>query len=639
MSMTHWLQELRASIGSRRKQRRRQRMNGTSPQCESLEVRQLLTFDLPIDYPVGVNPQAVVTGDFNGDDILDLATADTSGGTVSVLLGNADGTFQQPTVTTGVGSVPVSLAVGDFNGDGLFDLVTANYYDYAANVFLSKGDGSFEAPSSLAVGGNPSSVAVGDFDDDGNLDLAVIFHGDYYYYGYDGHATVLTGDGTGSFTEHSTFDLGFGYHTSAVVGDFDGDGVDDLAVSNYYWWYVSVIQGDASGNLSGPSFYNVGVYPWSLAAGDVDGDGSDDLVAANFYGDDVSVLLANGAGSFAEGQNYATGSGPIAVGLGDFNFDGLIDIVTANWFDNTLSVLYGSGDGTFLPPVNSPGTGAPSAGAYALVAVDFNGDGYSDLATANLYSNTISVLINDQDWPDPPPPPALFSIDDVTVTEGDGGTVTATFTVTRTQNLSGTVTVDFTTGDFEALAGSDYVGNAGTLTFEDGVETQTISIDVLGDLIDEFDQRFLVHLFNASTGAVIIDSAGVGTIVDNDPAPTISITTRVSKPEGRNNSTTLFEFVVTLSAPSEKSVSISYSTADGTATTADGDYVGRAATLVFAPGETTKSIFITVRGDKRKEGTETFFVNLLSATNGTIVGSQGIGEILEDDVSPGKGRK
>jgi hypothetical protein len=645
MSLTHWLHNVRIALAYRpapRRRRRRAGIPGTQP--ESLEIRRLLTFNAPADYPVGVNPYAIVTGDFNGDEILDLATADFTSDSVSVLFGNADGSFQQPTVATSAGDGPVSLAVGDFNGDEKFDLAIANYYDDAVNVLLNNGDGSFGAPTSLPVAGNPSSVAVGDFNDDGNLDLGVIsnqlvfvpspYYPGYYYYDYQGQATVLLVNGVGGFTEHSAFDLGLGFQTSAVVGDFDLDGVDDLASSNYYYGYVSVILGDELGSFSGPSFYSAGFNPWSATAGDINKDGFDDLVVANQSGNDVSVLLADGTGGFAPAQNYATGSGPTAVDLGDFNSDGLVDIVTANWYDGTISVLYGEIGPTFSRPVHSAGPGA-----FALLAEDFNGDGYTDLATANYYANTVSVLINDQDWPPPPPPPALFSIDDVTVTEGDGGTVTATFTITRTQNLSGTATVDFSTGDFEALAGSDYAGLAGTLTFEDGVETQTISIDVLGDLIDEFDQRFLVHLFNASTGSVIIDSAGVGTIVDNDPEPTISITAKVSKLEGRNNSTTLFEFVVTLSAPSEKTVSVSYSTADGTATTADGDYVARTNTLVFAPGETTKSIFITVRGDNRKEGTETFFVNLLSATNGTIVGSQGIGEILEDDVSPGKGRK
>ena len=158
----------------------------------------------------------------------------------------------------------------------------------------------------------------------------------------------------------------------------------------------------------------------------------------------------------------------------------------------------------------------------------------------------------------------------------------------------------------------------------------SITVQVNGDLTDEFDQGFFVNL-SAAPGVVIVDGQGLGTIVDNDPPPTISITAKVSGKEGANNKTTSFDFVVTLSAASEKEVRVNFATANGTATTADNDYVAKSGTLVFAPGVTSQPVSVVVKGDKRKESSQTFFVNLSGATNATIAGSQGLGEILDDD--------
>jgi len=152
---------------------------------------------------------------------------------------------------------------------------------------------------------------------------------------------------------------------------------------------------------------------------------------------------------------------------------------------------------------------------------------------------------------------------------------------------------------------------------------------------DEYDQGFYVNLSGAS-GAVITDGQGFGTIVNDDLPPTITITSKVSAREGGNNNSTLFNFVVTLSAASEKSISVSFATANGTATTADNDYVARSGTLTFAPGVTSQTISVQVKGDKNKESNETFYVNLSGAANATIATAQGVGEILDDDTPPGK---
>lgn len=632
MSFTSWLDALR--LGPQRSPRnQRRKLDRRRLLLEGLEERRMLTFVPAVDYPAGANAQAVVSADFNNDGRLDLATANVGDNSLSVLLGDGQGGFTAASHLS-VGSIPVSVAVGDIDSDGNLDLVSANAGSYDLSILRGNGDGTFQAATSAYIGASPTSVAVGDFNDDGLMDLAAVSNQHYgyyyYYYGYQSFANVLLGDGAGGFSGFSTTSLGYGYHASAAVADLNSDGIDDLATTNSDYGYVDVLLGDASGSLQMSGGFGVGYYPRAVAAGDVDGDGDVDLVTANYY--DISVLLADGSGGFGTVQSYPNGSSASSVVLGDFDGDGALDAATANSSTSSVSILRGRGDGSgSFAPAESFAAGSI---AYAVAAGDFNADGWLDLATANIGASTVSILMNDRTWASAPD---SLAIGDTSVVEGDSGAVSAVFTVTRSGDLTGTTTVAYSTANGGALAGSDYVAHSGSLTFAPGEATKTIAVMVNGDLTDEWDQGFYVNL-SAVTGAVITDGQGFGHIVDNDPPPTIKITSIVSAKEGNNNGTKLYNFVVTLSAASEKEVRVNFATADGTATTADGDYIARSGTLVFAPGTTTKTISVQVRGDKKRESTERFFVNLSDPANATIATFQGIGEIVDDD-SPAGNKK
>src|SRR5262249_14368468 len=160
--------------------------------------------------------------------------------------------------------------------------------------------------------------------------------------------------------------------------------------------------------------------------------------------------------------------------------------------------------------------------------------------------------------------------------------------------------VTYATGNGTAVAGSDYQAASDTMTFASGETSKTISVPVNGDRLGEPNETFVVNLTQA-TNAVVVDGQGVGTIVDDEPRVSI---TDVSKKEGKKTLTTVFPFTVMLSAAYDQPVTMSFQTVNGTAMTSDNDYVGKAGTLTFAPGETTKTITIEVKGDNKKEANE-----------------------------------
>jgi hypothetical protein len=482
-----WIQNFFKCLTSTRTRRRPiRRPSPASRLClEPLEDRCLPSFLPAVSYPTAL-AGAVVTGAFRGaDQPLDLVGANYISGTVSILLGNGNGTFQAAQ-SFATGNGPGSVAVGDFNGDGKLDIVTANAND--VSVLLGNGNGTFQAPISVSLPGEfppgytgttpsaqrPLSVAVGDFNGDGKLDLGVtssVYAG--YYFGNYGYLNVLLGNGDGSFSGPNTTPLGWGTGDSAVAANLNGDRFEDLVVTDTGHGKVIVLLGDSSGYLEGPHEFAAGYENMSLAAGDVNGDGKVDLVTANLLGNDVSVLLGDGLGSFSAPQDYATGVAPTSVVLGDFTGDGKIDIATANdgsWVDPyNLSVLRGAGDGTFSSAENFAVDSPPGG----LAAGDFNGDGWLDVATT--ISDRISVLLNAKDWSAPQVSSFAVSGFPFSTTAGVAGSFTVTAkTASGITATDYTGTVHFSSNDAKALLPADYTftaADAGVHTFSATLKT------------------------------------------------------------------------------------------------------------------------------------------------------------------------
>ncbi len=300
---------------------------------------QAFVAEVPI--PTGTNPQSVAVGDFNGDGIPDLAVANFSSATVSVVLRNADGSVRAPAIYE-TGGGPQSVTVDDVNGDGFLDLVVTNATDGTVGVLLGNGDGTFNPQVAYATGGTPTFVAVGDFNGDGVPDLAVANEGQ----GSGETVSVLLGNGDGTFGTQVTYGTG-NEPNSVAVGDFNGDGFLDLAIANIGSNTVSVLLGKGDGTFQAQITYPTGNQPFSVTAGDFRGTGVLDLAVANNVDNTVSVLTGNGDGTFNPQVAYNVGTNPRTVVTGDLNGDGIPDLATSDSNSNTVSVLLGKGDGTF----------------------------------------------------------------------------------------------------------------------------------------------------------------------------------------------------------------------------------------------------------------------------------------------------
>jgi len=375
---------------------------------ESLEDRYLLSlsFSPAVTFPVGLRPESIVTADLNGDGKQDIVVLNQGqfpdrSSSVSVLLGNGDGSFQ-PAITTNLLAGATSVAVGDFNGDGKLDIAVTSGLNNSVEVLRGNGDGTFQDnPLIIPVGtqGNflasIQSVAVGDFLHNGQLDLAVANPGS-------NTVSVLLGNGDGTF--QNRVDLPVGDTPVSVVAADLGNGQVDLVVANHDSSDVSVLLGNGDGTFqpaqnSDVKFRAFGLdsHPLTLAVGDFNGDGQPDILINQFVGFDagesvVTVLPGNGDGTFqAPVTRDFAGFSFLSLAVGDFNGDGTPAFASAgaNTFD--AFVFSGNGDGTFGFPARFLSGGASPLG---VATGDFNGDGLPDLVVANTFSNTVGVLLN-----------------------------------------------------------------------------------------------------------------------------------------------------------------------------------------------------------------------------------------------------
>jgi ankyrin repeat protein len=347
-----------------------------------------------VDYPTAAFPTGVASADFNGDGIPDLAVSAGNGNSVSILLGNGDGTFQ-PQIGYGTGDTPYSVITGDFTGNGKNDLVVANSGGNTVSAILGNGDGTFQTRVDYAAGPNPYAVATGDFNGDGILDLAVATSNCATTCG-PASMSILIGNGNGTFLPPVAYSTGTNTNPRAVaVGQFiTGNPNLDVAVANYATNTVGVFVGNGDGTFQSHVDYSVGKEPTSIAIADYNGDGNLDIAVANYEDNTISILLGNGDGTFRSGSLISVGHGPISVSSADLRGIGKHDLVVINETDQNASVLLSNGDGTFNVLSNHPSVGGNPLDA---VIQDVNGDGIPDLAVADFQEAQVSVLIGNGD--------------------------------------------------------------------------------------------------------------------------------------------------------------------------------------------------------------------------------------------------
>jgi len=338
-------------------------------------------------------PECVALGDLNGDEILDIVTANSQADTVSVLWGNPDGTFDDENQSIyDVGDRPMSVALGDLNGDGLLDIVTANVVEGSVSVLLGDGQGGFSGPVPYELGYSPWAVALGDLNGDQTLDVATANGGTSS--AFNGSVSLLWGNGDGTLEGRATYDIG-ARPLSLALGYLDEDGALDAVTANFADATVSVRRGNGDGTFAHQETYDVGDSPAAVSLGDFNGDQQLDIVAANYADDTVSVLLALGGGTFADHATYDVGDGPKSVAAADLNGDGWLDIVTANELAGTISILPGHAGGGF----GARQTYAVGSGPSCVAVGDLDGDGRPDVVTADFDDDAVSVLLNHAEGP------------------------------------------------------------------------------------------------------------------------------------------------------------------------------------------------------------------------------------------------
>lgn len=308
------------------------------------------TFDPPVSYDLGVAAGAMAVGDLRNNGIPDLVVVNEGSGFVSVLLGNGDGTFQPP-ANYSVPAGPAYIALGDFTGSGIRDIVTSDQYEnpcYCVSVLIGNGDGTFREPAITTDAPAhvlPLAIAAGYFDSDSNLDLALAE-------GFEssGAVQIMLGNGDGTFRLGPSYALEVPELYSITAADLRNNGKTDLVVGEFEGEWVAVLLGNGDGTFEHPALYQVSS-PTGVATGDVNGDGIPDIVAASVgtNSGSAAVLLGNGDGTFQKAKLYPSGVFPEALALADFNNDHLLDVTIADQAGSIEYTLLNTGVVAFSP--------------------------------------------------------------------------------------------------------------------------------------------------------------------------------------------------------------------------------------------------------------------------------------------------
>jgi len=351
---------------------------------------------------VGTGPKAIVAVDLNGDELLDLVTANSLSDNISVLLGGLNGTFGSHTEYA-AGDEPIALAPFMLDADENVDIVVSNHADTEEGNSLSflrgKGDGTFNAATTLPLPAQPYGLAVADFTGDGVDDIAVALFTD----SDEGNCIAVipkeeAGLGDPVFTlvgvnptTIKTADINGDEHVDlAVVNSFNGDGGNSLML----------LAGNGDGTFTEAYSFDTDPAPLGLAVGDLNGDEADDFVVTSTMnadpGNTIMIVLSDGSGGYGAPELLKVGASPTDAIIGHYNDDTALDIVVVESADaeqgNQVRLMLQNEDGGFVTAQRVTVGRHPWAG----VSVDFNGDGNQDLAVANSYDgidgNSVALL-------------------------------------------------------------------------------------------------------------------------------------------------------------------------------------------------------------------------------------------------------
>src|SRR5207237_1045046 len=347
----------------------------------STAAAQALTF-AKNDYASDVGARGIASADFNRDGWVDLAHANITRNSVTILL-NRGGASLARAVEVSVGVGPLALTIGEFVADCIPDLAVTNADGHTISILIGRGDGSFTRTDIATPLQNPRGITTADVNHDGRPDLI--------YTGYaTGTVQVLLGNGAGGFTKGATYTASGTHPQGIATGDFNHDRFLDVAVAFDGGTGLRILYGTSAGSftartIAGHGNLNV------LAVGDLNGDGWLDVAAVSTSRSDVAVYLG-GASELRFTQSYDVGLSPRGIALGDVNDDGRLDVITANRSSSTVSVLLGdrAHPGTFLADEEI----AASRGSRTVTLEDFDGDGRLDIAAGNESTAAVTVLSN-----------------------------------------------------------------------------------------------------------------------------------------------------------------------------------------------------------------------------------------------------